>query len=75
MVFEKVRNILSEYLEVDEEEITMDSRIVDDLSADSLDLIDIIMAFEDEFDTEFNEEDADSLKTVADVVNYIEQNS
>lgn len=74
MVFDQVCDILSEQLDCDREDITMDSRLVEDLKADSLDLVDIIMSFEDEFKTEFPEEDAEDLKTVADIVNYIESN-
>ncbi len=74
MIFEKVCGILSDQLDVDEADITMDSRLVEDLKADSLDVVDLIMSFEDEFGTEFPEEDAEGLKTVGDIVNYIESN-
>ena len=74
MVFEKVCNILANQFDVDESEITMDTDLVNDLNADSLDFVDLIMSIEDEFSAEFQEEDADSLKTVGDIVNYIEEN-
>lgn len=74
MIFEKVVTILADQLDLDENQITMESRLMEDLNADSLDVVDLIMTFEDEFNTEFLEEDAESLKTVADIVNYIESN-
>ena len=74
MIFEKVVTILADQLDLDENQITMESRLIEDLNADSLDVVDLIMTFEDEFNTEFLEEDAESLKTVADIVNYIESN-
>lgn len=74
MIFEQVRDILAEQLDVDQADITMDSRLVEDLKADSLDFVDLIMSFEDEFKTEFSEDDADEFKTVSDIVNYIENN-
>lgn len=73
MVFEKVSNILANQFDVDESEITMDTDLVNGLNADSLDFVDLIMSLEDEFSLEFNEDDADSFKTVGDVVNYIEE--
>ncbi|MEE1002151.1 MAG: acyl carrier protein [Acutalibacteraceae bacterium] len=74
MVFEKVCNILASQFDIDESEITMDTDLVNDLNADSLDFVDLIMSLEDEFSAEFQEEDADSFKTVGDIVNYIEEN-
>lgn len=74
MIFDKVCEILAEQLDVDTTDITMDSRLVEDLKADSLDFVDLIMSFEDEFKTEFSEEDADEFKTVGDIVGYIENN-
>ena len=74
MIFEKVVTILADQLDLDENQIAMESRLMEDLNADSLDVVDLIMTFEDEFNTEFLEEDAESLKTVADIVNYIESN-
>ena len=73
MVFEKLKAILVEYLSCEEEEVTMTANIVEDLGADSLDIVDIGMALEDEFDVEINDEDIDKIKTVGDIVNYIEK--
>ena len=72
MTFEKVQKILAEQLELDADEITMDSSLVEDLGIDSLDFVDIVMSLEDEFDTEFPEEDMVGIKTVGDIVKYIE---
>ena len=72
MTFEKVQKILAEQLELDADEITMDSSLVEDLGIDSLDFVDIVMSLEDEFDTEVPEEDMAGIKTVGDIVKYIE---
>lgn len=74
MVFEKVRAILMEQLDLEEHEILMDSSIVDDLGADSLDIVDLVMSLEDEFDAEIPDEAIESLRTVGDVVRFIEEN-
>ena len=74
MIFDQVCDILADQLDLDKADITMDSRLVEDLKADSLDFVDLIMSFEDEFKTEFSEEDADEYKTVGDIVSYIENN-
>ncbi len=75
MVFEKVVSILAGQFDINEEDISLETDLVNDLNADSLDFVDLIMTFEDEFSMEFPEELADSLKTVGDIVEYIEQNS
>lgn len=72
MVFEKVKEILCDQLGIDEEEITLDTNLVDDLGADSLDLVDFVMSLEEEFDKEIPDEDIEKIKTVGDVVSYIE---
>lgn len=74
MVFEKVRNILAEQLEVEQDKITMDSMIADDLGADSLDVVDLLMSLEDEFEIEIPDEEIENIKTVGNLVNYIESN-
>ena len=74
MVFEKIRTLLSEQLDIEEDDITMDSKIADDLGAYSLDVVDLIMAIEDEFEVEIPDEDIENIKTVGDVVNYINDN-
>lgn len=72
MVFEKVREIICDQLDVEKEEVSMESNIIDDFGADSLDVVDLIMSLEDEFDKEIPDEDIEKIKTVADVVSYIE---
>ncbi|MBQ7874175.1 MAG: acyl carrier protein [Oscillospiraceae bacterium] len=72
MVFEKVREILCEQLELDPDDITLDTNIIDDLGADSLDLVDFAMSLEDYFDKEIPDEDLERIKTIGDVVSYIE---
>ncbi|MBS4785549.1 MAG: acyl carrier protein [Clostridiales bacterium] len=74
MVFEKVQGILADQLDLDADDITMESSLTEDLGADSLDFVDIVMSLEDEFDAEFPEEDMEGVKTVGDVVRYIEEN-
>ena len=73
MVFEKVRDILCDQLDVNEEDITMESSIAEDLGADSLDVVDLIMSLEDEFDMEVPDEQVENVKTVGDLVRFIEQ--
>ncbi|MBE6882107.1 MAG: acyl carrier protein [Oscillospiraceae bacterium] len=72
MVFEKVREILCEQLDIDPEDITLDTNIIEDLGADSLDLVDFVMSLEDEFDKEIPDEDLEGIKTIGDAVAYIE---
>jgi acyl carrier protein len=74
MVFEKVVQILAEQLSVDPDKITMDSMLEDDLDADSLDAIDIVMSIEDEFGIEVPDEAITDMKSVGDIVNFIENN-
>lgn len=73
MVFEKVRDIICDQLDVEEDQVTMEAVITDDLGADSLDIVDLVMSFEEEFDMEFPDEDVENVKTVGDVVKYIEE--
>ncbi|EOR27416.1 MULTISPECIES: acyl carrier protein [Clostridium] len=70
-MFEKVREIIAEKLSINEDDITMDSSFVEDLNADSLDLVELMMALEDELDTEIPDEEAENFKTVGDVVKYL----
>lgn len=72
MVFEKVKEMLCEQLDVEEEKVTLEASIVDDLGADSLDVVDLIMSLEEEFDVEIPDEDVENMKTVGDLVKYIE---
>ena len=71
MEFEKLKKIIAEVLNVDEEEITMDTTFVDDLGADSLDIFQIIMGLEEEFDVEIANEEAEKIVTVGDAVEQI----
>ncbi len=72
MVFEKLKKIISEQLEVDQSIITDGASITGELGADSLDLIDLAMSIEDEFDIELSDEALEKIKTVSDLVAYIE---
>ena len=72
--FEKVRDIVVEQLGVEPEEVSNESTFIDDLGADSLDIVELIMAFEEEFNIEIPDEAAEKIKTVQDVVTYIDQN-
>ncbi len=71
MEFEKLQKIISEVLNVDEDEITMETTFVDDLGADSLDVFQIIMGIEEEFDIEIANEEAENIVTVADAIEQI----
>ena len=73
MVFEKVKKILNEQFDVDEDEITMDTSFVDDLEADSLDLVDLVMAVEDAFEIEVDDDASKEIATVGDLVAYVEE--
>lgn len=73
-VFEKVKEIIVEQLGVDEEEVTLQASFVDDLGADSLDIVELVMALEEEFDLEIPDEDAEKILNVGDAVNYIKEN-
>ncbi len=75
MVFEKVREILCDQLDLEEDKVTMDSDIVEDFEADSLDVVDLVMSLEDEFGIEIPDEEIENIKTVGDVVRYIEENT
>lgn len=73
-IFDKVKNIIVEQLGVAEAEIELDSSFIDDLGADSLDIVELIMALEEEFDIEIPDEDAEKVVTVQDVVDYLKEN-
>ena len=72
--FDKVRDIVVEQLGVEADEVAIESKFIDDLGADSLDIVELIMAFEEEFNIEIPDEAAEKIKTVQDVVTYIDQN-
>lgn len=69
----KVKGIIVEQLGVNPEEVTRDASFIDDLGADSLDTVELVMAFEEEFDAEIPDEEAEKLKTVGDAIDYIEK--
>ena len=70
-VEEKVKKIIAEKLSVDLEEVVPEASFVDDLGADSLDLVELIMSMEEEFDTEISDEDAEQITTVKDAINFV----
>ena len=72
MVFERVKDIIVKQLEIDPDMVTADTYFIDDLGADSLDVMEIIMAFENEFDVEVDEAVLENIKQVKDIVEYIE---
>ncbi len=72
MVFEKIRKILADQLEIEESEITIDSNLVEELNADSLDIVELIMDLEQEFDISIPDEDLPKVVAVKDIVGYIE---
>jgi len=71
--FDKVKDIVVEQLGVDEADVVIDSTFIDDLGADSLDIVELIMAFEEEFNVEIPDEAAEKIKTVKDAVEYIDK--
>ena len=73
-VFEKVKNIIVEQLGVSETAVTPEASFIDDLGADSLDIVELVMALEEEFDIEIPDTDAEKVVTVEDVVDYIKDN-
>ena len=70
-MFDKIREIIADKLSISEDEITMDSSFLEDLNADSLDIVELIMALEDELDMEIPDEDAENFATVGDVVRFV----
>jgi acyl carrier protein len=74
-VEEKVKHIIVEQLGVDEEEVKSEASFVDDLGADSLDVVELVMALEEEFGLEISDEDAEKLRTVKQAIEYIESNA
>ena len=74
MVFEKVKSIVEDQLDVEEEKVTAEASITEDLGADSLDVVDLVMSIEEEFDIEIPDEAVENIKTVGDIVSYIESN-
>ncbi len=75
MVFDKLKEIIAEQLSVDEDTITPEANIQEDLGADSLDIVDLIQTIEDEYDISIPDEAVEEIKTVNDIVNYIEKHT
>lgn len=74
-MFERVKKIIVEQLGVEEDDVTLESSFIDDLGADSLDIVELIMALEEEFDLEIPDSEAEKIVTVGDAVEYIKNNS
>ena len=74
MIFDEIKDIIIDQLQVEESEVTMDTNLMRDLSADSLDAVEIIMAIEEEYGIEIPDEDAETFQTVGDLVKYVEEN-
>lgn len=75
VIFDKVKEIIVDQLGVDESEVTMEASFIDDLGADSLDIVELIMALEEEFDLEIPDKDAEKIVTVGDAVEYIKSHT
>ena len=75
MVFDKIKAILVDQLDVDENKVTMEASITDDLGADSLDIADIVMSIKEEFNVEVPDDQLQNIKVVGDIVKYIEENA
>ncbi|MBE6903656.1 MAG: acyl carrier protein [Ruminococcaceae bacterium] len=73
MVFEKIREFIVEQFGVEENEVTMETAFIDDLNADSLDVVELIMAIEEEFNIEVDDSQVEEIQTVGDVVNYLSE--
>lgn len=74
MVFEKIVGMLAEQLGADENDMSMDTNIAKDLGADSLDVVELLMAIDDEFGIEIPDEEIENIKTIGDLVEYIQSN-
>ena len=72
-IFEQVKKILCDQLDLEEEQVNEDSEVIDDLGADSLDIVDLVMTLEDEFDIEIPDDQVEKIKTVGDIVKFIEE--
>jgi acyl carrier protein len=74
-LIDKIKQIIADQLGIDEDEVVPDALFIDDLGADSLDIVELIMAFEEEFDLEIPDEDAEKIKTVQNVIDYIKNHT
>lgn len=74
-LFERIKEIIVDQIGVDEDTVTEEAKFIDDLGADSLDIVELVMALEEEFDLEIPDEDAEKIVTVGDAVEYIKANS
>ena len=72
MTFDKIKELIVDQLDVEEDKVTMDANIQDDLGADSQDIVDLVMSVEDAFEVKIEDEDVENIKTVGDIVNYID---
>lgn len=72
-IFDKLKELVVDQLGVEEDEVTMEATMQDELGADSLDLVDLVMSVEEEFGVKVADEDLENIKTVGDIVNYIEE--
>ncbi|MBQ8824296.1 MAG: acyl carrier protein [Ruminococcus sp.] len=72
MVFDKLKELIVDQLDVEEDEVTLEAKIQEDLEADSLDIVDLVMSVEDEFSVKVEDEDVEKIKTVGDLVSFIE---
>jgi acyl carrier protein len=75
MVLEKLKSILAEQFDAEEDSITAETSLTEDLEADSLDVVDLLMSIEDEFEVEIPDDEVENIKTVGDIVDYIESHS
>lgn len=75
MTFDKIKSILAEQLDADADEMTLETDIAKDLGADSLDVVELLMSIEDEFEVEIPDEAIETIKTIGDLVEYIESNN
>lgn len=74
-MFEEIKEILLEQLDIDEKDIKLDSKLIDDLGADSLDVAEIVSAVENKFNLEFSKEDLNKVETIQDIINLLEKNN